>query len=119
MAEGLMRHHLGDRYEVHSAGTDPGTVHPLAIRVMAEVGIDISSSSSKHLDRFLDVEFDHVVTVCDNARENCPVVPGARLHQHHSFPDPAAVEGSEADQLQAFRDVRDELLVWIQMNFGT
>ena len=108
MAEGLLRHDAGDRYEVESAGTRPGTVRPEAIAVMREIGIDISGHRSKHVDAFGGQHFDLVITVCDHAQTACPVFPaGAR--RHHSFDDPAAVEGSLEARLEVFRRVRDEL----------
>lgn len=108
MGEGWVRHDLGDQVEVHSAGTQPSFVHPLAIRVMAESGIDISSHSSKSVEALKGLAFDLVVTVCDSARESCPILPGARKTLHQSFEDPAlAGDGEEA--LPVFRRVRDEI----------
>ena len=109
MAEGLLRHYSGDRFEAFSAGTEPGSLHPLAVRAMAELGIDISDHSPKPVDRFLDQSFDLVVTVCDQATETCPVFPGATRHLHWSFEDPSHVEGSEEERLEVFRRVRDEI----------
>ena len=114
MAEGFLRHLGGDRFEVFSAGTEPGFLHPLAIRVMAELGIDISKQFSKSLDRFLGEAFDFVITVCDQARETCPVFPRAARQLHWSFPDPSAVEGSEKERLEVFRRVRDEIAVCVR-----
>ena len=117
MAEALLRHLGGDQFAVYSAGTEPGYVQPLAIKAMAEVGIDISQARSKHVNEFIDQTFDYVITVCDRARETCPVFPGEPQRIHWSFPDPAAVEGTEEERLRAFRRVRDELTqrlrVWI------
>jgi len=109
MAEGLLRHFAGDRFEVESAGTKPSTVRREAIEVMKELGINITSHRSKHVDDLAAQEFDYVLTVCDNARESCPVFFGKAERLHHSFNDPAAVEGSEEKRLAAFRQVRDEL----------
>jgi arsenate reductase len=109
MAEGLMRQEGGGQYEVFSAGTKPGTVRSEAIAVMREVGIDISSHTSNHVDEFAGQEFDIVVTVCDNAKESCPVFPARTLRLHWPFEDPAAVEGSESVRLAAFRAARDQL----------
>lgn len=109
MGEGLFRHYLGDRFEVHSAGTRPSRVRPEAIAVMAELGIDISSHRSKPVEEFRDTEFRYVVTVCDHARESCPVLPGVAEHIHWSFADPAAVEGSEQERRDAFRRIRDQI----------
>ena len=109
MAEGLLRHLAGDEFEVASAGTIASFVRPQAIAVMAETGIDITSHRSKCLDEFRGTAFDYVITVCDNAAENCPVFPGAARRIHWSFDDPAEVQGSEEDILKVFRRVRDEI----------
>jgi arsenate reductase len=114
MAEGLLRHDGGGRFTVESAGTHPSRVRPEAIAAMREVGIDISGHRSKHLDEFAGVSFDYVVTVCDNAREACPIFPGATVRMHRSFEDPAAVEGSEQERLAAFRRVRDEIREYLK-----
>ena len=114
MAEGLLRHDAGDRFTVESAGTKPSTVRPEAITVMKEVGIDITSHRSKHVDEFAGQDFDYVVTVCDNAKASCPVFFGRAMRLHHSFNDPAAVEGSEEKRLGAFRTIRDELRSYLQ-----
>jgi arsenate reductase len=109
MAEGLLRHDGGDRFEVFSAGTHPGHVRPEAIEAMRELGIDISSHRSKSVDEFTNKEFDYVITVCDNAREHCPVFPGTTQRIHWSFDDPAAALGDEAARLAEFRRVRDQI----------
>ncbi|MEK6571047.1 MAG: arsenate reductase ArsC, partial [Bacteroidota bacterium] len=109
MAEGLLRSLGGNEYEVYSAGTHPSFVRPQAIQVMKEIGIDISSQYSKSLDQFVDQAFDFVITVCDNAKEMCPVFFGAKEMLHWSIKDPVEVWGSEEVQLQAFREARDEL----------
>ncbi|HTR34442.1 MAG TPA: arsenate reductase ArsC [Bryobacteraceae bacterium] len=109
MAEGLLRHDAGDRFEVSSAGTRPTQVRPEAIAAMQEIGIDISQHRSKSVDEFAGRAFDYVLTVCDNAKETCPVFPGHAVRLHHSFADPAAVEGSNETKLAAFRRVRDQL----------
>jgi len=109
MAEGLLRHDAGDRFEVLSAGTNPGQVRPEAIAVMRELGIDISGHRSKHVDEFAGESFDYVLTVCDNANESCPVYPGHTNRLHRSFDDPAAAQGSEPERLAVFRRVRDEI----------
>jgi arsenate reductase len=113
MAEGLLRHDGGDRFEVESAGTKPSTVRPEAIAVMRELGIDISTHRSKSVDEFTGQQFDCVITVCDNARDTCPVFPAAARTLHHSFEDPAAVTGSDEERLAAFRRVRDQLRAWL------
>lgn len=109
MADGLLRHQGGDRFEVYSAGTEPGSLHPLVIRAMAELGIDISSQSSELVDRFLGERFDFAITVCDQARETCPIFPGADHQLHWSLPVPAAVQGTEEERLDAFRSLRDQI----------
>ncbi|MGH9608460.1 MAG: arsenate reductase ArsC [Bryobacteraceae bacterium] len=110
MAEGLLRHDAGNRFEVESAGTKPGTVRPEAIAVMRELGIDISGHRSKHLDDFQGQRFDYVITVCDNAKESCPVFTGAVQRLHHGFDDPPPPShGSEEERVTIFRRVRDEL----------
>lgn len=111
MAEGLLRHIAGDRFEVESAGTIASFVRPQAIAAMAEIGIDISNQRSKCLDEFMDVPFDHVITVCDNAKESCPVFPGRAERIHWSFDDPAGAEGDAEAQIAVFRRVRDEIKV--------
>ena len=111
MAEGLLRACSGDRYAVFSAGTHPRGVHPLAIQVMREIGVDISEAAghrAKPLDEFVgQPPMDLVVTVCDDAAEECPFFPGARRQEHWGFPDPSAITGSETERLAAFRSVRD------------
>jgi len=114
MAEGLLRRLAGDRFEVFSAGTKPGTVRPEAIAVMNEIGIDISRHRSKHVDEFAGQTFDYVLTVCDNAKESCPVYPVGTKQVHQSFEDPAAVRGSEAERMDAFRRVRDHLSAYLK-----
>ena len=109
MAEGLMRHEAGDHFEVFSAGTRPTKIRPEAIAVMSEIGIDISSHRSKAVDEFTGQDFAYVITVCDNARDTCPVFPGAASRLHWPFEDPAAVEGPEDVRLAAFRAVRDQI----------
>ena len=109
MAEGLLRARAGDRFEVHSAGTEATHVRPLAIRAMAEAGIDISGQSSKTLERYLGEQWDYVITVCDDANESCPVFPGSAQRLHWSLPDPSRVTGTEDEQLAVYRAVRDDL----------
>jgi len=109
MAEGLLRHVGGTRYEVFSAGTKPVGMNPVAIEVMREEGIDISKQRSKSVAEFAGQEFATVITVCDNAAEECPVFPGAPQRVHWSLTDPAAVSGTKEEKLEAFRQVRDEL----------
>ena len=109
MAEGLLRHLAGDRFEAHSAGTEATQVRPLAIRAMDEIGVNISGQESKTLERYLREPFDHVITVCDDANESCPFFPGARNRLHWSFEDPSRAEGSEEERLAVFRLVRDRI----------
>ena len=109
MAEGLLRHDAGDRFEVFSAGTKPSQVRPEAIAAMGELGIDISGQRSKSVDEFTSQQFDCVLTVCDNAKESCPLFPGTADMIHHNFEDPAAFQGSEPERLALFRRVRDEI----------
>jgi arsenate reductase len=109
MAEGLLRHLGGGRFDVFSAGTEASTVRPLGIRAMAELGIDISGQESKTLERYLNQPFDSVITVCDQAHEACPVFYGARNRLHWSFPDPSTAAGSEPEQLAVYRQVRDAI----------
>lgn len=117
MAEGLLRERGNNHFEVHSAGSAPsGQVHPGAIQVMAEIGLDISGHRSKHLNEFLDKKFDYVLTVCDNAAEACPVFPGKAERRHRSFTDPAAAP--EAHQIAVFRRVRNEIAIWLDDLFA-
>src|SRR5216684_3043404 len=109
MAEGLLRHFGGGRFEAFSAGTEATHVRPLAIKAMAELGIDIAGQQSKTLDRYLNEPFDEVITVCDTAAEACPIFPGAVKRRHWSLEDPSKATGSEAEQLAVYRRVRDEL----------
>jgi len=110
LAEGLLRRALGDDFTVASAGSKPaGYVHPLAIRAMAEIGIDIAAHHSKHLDEFLSQKVETVITVCGNADQACPMFPGQMNRHHWGFDDPAHATGTEEEQMQVFRRVRDEI----------
>ena len=109
MAEGLLRWMAGDRFEVFSAGTKPSLVRPEAIAAMRELGVDITSHRSKSVDEFLGSEFDYVISVCDNAKESCPIFPAPTRRIHWSFEDPAAVEGDDATRLDSFRRIRDQI----------
>jgi len=109
MAEGLLRALGTDRFEAFSAGTEATHVRPLAVRAMAELGIDISGQESKRIERYLDESFDKVITVCDQANEACPVFFGAKERLHWSFADPSQATGTEADQLAVYRQVRDAI----------
>jgi arsenate reductase len=114
MAEGLLRTLGGGALEVESAGTKPSLVRPEAITAMAELGIDLSGHRSKSADEFANQPFDLVLTVCDNARETCPVYPGAKRLVHHSFEDPAHLQGTEEERVAAFRRVRDQIRVYFE-----
>jgi len=135
MAEGLLRHFYGERYEAYSAGSSPTRVHPLAIKVMAEIGIDISRQTSKSIEEFGNKDIDVVVTVCtDTANVICPfcspsitgerpeiiktTLPGARRYLRHGFSDPAEVDGSEEERIMAFRRTRDDIKKWILSYFS-
>jgi arsenate reductase len=109
MAEGLLRHDGGAQFEVASAGTKPSHVRSEAIAAMNEIGIDISGHGSKSVDEFAGQAFDYVITVCDNAKESCPIFPATTKRIHWSIDDPAAVQGSEEERLAEFRRVRDQL----------
>jgi arsenate reductase (thioredoxin) len=109
MAEGLLRHDAGDRFEVASAGVEPSHVRQEAIDVMREIGIDISEHHSKSVDEFAGQDFDYVITVCDNANRRCPIFPGNTKRVHWSFDDPARVEGDDERKLAVFRLVRDQI----------
>ena len=114
MAEGLLRHDAGERFDVESAGTKPGTVRPEAIAAMKELGIDISGHRSKHVDEFEGQRFDYVITVCDNAKESCPVFFGAVKRLHHSFDDPPPMsQGTDEERMAIFRRVRNELRAYL------
>lgn len=109
MAEGLLRQMANERFEVFSAGVEPTDVRPQAVEAMREIGVDLSGHRSKSVDEFAGQEFDYVITVCDNARERCPVFPGKTERLHWSFEDPAAAAGDEETRLSVFRRVRDEI----------
>jgi arsenate reductase len=109
MAEGLLRHDRGNEFDIESAGTGATFVRPETIQVMREIGIDFSHHRSKVVDEFADESFDYVLTVCDSAKESCPIFPGHGNRLHHYFDDPAAVQGSEEDRMAAFRKVRDQI----------
>lgn len=113
MAEGILRHDGGGRFEVESAGVNPNRVRPEAVEAMREIGIDISSHRSKSADEFVGQDFDYIITVCDNARETCPVFPGHAERIHHSFEDPPAPGAADPETtMDVFRRVRDEIREW-------
>ena len=109
MAEALLRRRGGDRFDVASAGTEARGVNPLAMRAMAEIGVDMNGHTSKTLERFLGERWNYVITVCDSANESCPMFPGASTRLHWSFDDPSAATGGEEERLHVFRRVRDEI----------
>lgn len=117
MAEGYLRHALPDQYEALSAGIEPKGLNPLAVEAMREIGIDISAHTSKDVVSLLGQPIPYVVTVCDNAKEHCPIFPGTWKFLHWSFDDPAAVEGTHDQKLAAFRKVRDQIVERIQREF--
>lgn len=109
MAEGFLHHMAGEKFEVYSAGTNPTKINPLAIKVMAEVGIDISSQYSKSVEEFLNQKFDMVITVCDHAKQTCPIFPNPYQKIHWNIKDPAEFQGSNKEKMDFFRKVRDEI----------
>ena len=117
IAEGIIKYLYGDQYEAFSAGIEPSKVHPYAIKVMEEIDIDISQYRSKSINEFLDSQFDHVVTVCDQAHESCPFFPGAKNYIHKGFDDPAQSRGTPEEILDIFRKTRDEIKNWIEKQF--
>ncbi len=109
MAEGLLRHLAGDRFQVASAGTHPAGLNPYAVEAMREIGVDISQHVSERVDTYLGETFDHVITVCDRAKESCPIFPGSPAQLHWSFEDPAAAQGTYEQRLAVFRTIRDQI----------
>ena len=116
MAEGILRSLYPKEHDVYSAGTEPTEVNSYAVKVMDEIGIDISQHTVKNIKEFVDEIFDYVITVCDQAKESCPFFPGRKII-HKSFPDPSRLEGSETEILEGFRAVRDEIMAWIASTF--
>ena len=121
MAEGLMRHHGGDIFDVYSAGLDAQGVNPHAIEVMKELGIDISKQESKNISVYLNkIDFDLLITVCSNADKNCPTIPGLKNRLHWGFDDPATIQGSNGIQIAKFREIRDfinsRIKNWLKLN---
>lgn len=115
MAEGLLRHDAGDRFEVFSAGVDPAmAVRPEAVSVMGELGIDLSGHRPKHVNGFANDNFDYVLTVCDHAREVCPIFPGKAVIIHHSFLDPGNSPGTPDEKIALFREVRDQIREYLR-----
>ncbi len=119
MAEGLLKIIYGDTYVIDSAGTHPSIVRPEAIDALAEIGIDISGNRSKSVDEFAGEKIGYVLTVCDNAKENCPYFPAETKLIHHAFEDPAQVKGDDEERLAAFRRVRDQIKMYIENDFAS
>ncbi len=117
MAEGLLKHICQNKFEIFSAGTKPSIVRPEAIKVLAEIGIDISKNRSKSVDEFTNQEVDYVLTVCDSTKENCPYFPAQTRLIHHSFADPAEVKGDEETRISAFRRARDQIQEFLNGSF--
>lgn len=117
MAEGLLRKLYGDVYDAYSAGIEPSVVRKEAIKVMKEIGIDISKQCSKSVEEFIEMKFDYVVTVCDHAKDTCPFFLGAENYIHKGFTDPSEFKGNENERLSIFREVRDEIKDWIERTF--
>ncbi len=113
MAEGLLKHICQGKYDVYSAGTKPSIVRPEAIKALKELDIDISNNRSKSIDEFADKKIDFILTVCDNARENCPYFPAQTKIIHHSFEDPADTVGDEETRVEAFRKIRNEIQTYL------
>jgi arsenate reductase len=118
MAEGFVKTLLGQHYDVYSGGTEPTAINPYAVKVMQEVGIDISDQYVKNVNDFVDRKIDYVVTVCDQAQDSCPFFPGAKTYIHKGFPDPSAFAGTEEEILEQIRKIRDEMKVWIVETFS-
>jgi len=117
MAEGLMNALYGSEYEAYSAGVTPTGINPYAVKVMSEIGIDISKHHSKSLEELQGKQFDYVVTVCDHAKESCPFFPGAKTTLHEGFEDPSKLTGTEDQVLAGFRRTRNEINEWLEKNF--
>jgi arsenate reductase len=117
MAEGLLKHITQNEYEIFSAGTKPSHVRPETVKVLAEIGIDISKNRSKSVDEFINQKIDYVLTVCDSAKEICPYFPAHTKLIHHSFTDPAEVKGDEEMRIEAFRETRDQIQKYLEDSF--
>ena len=117
MAEGLLKSLYGEHYEAYSAGSNPSSVNPFAVKVMGEVGVDISRNRSKSINEFEGMKFDHIVTVCNGEGEACPFFHGGETYLHKSFEDPVAVDGNLDEKINAFRKIRDEIKDWIKETF--
>ncbi len=117
IAEGLLKSLYGEYYDVKSAGSNPTALNPYAIKVLAEIGVDISENRSKNLKEFEDFQFDYVVTVCSGREQECPFFLGGIKYLHKSFEDPSVIEGSDPDKIEAFRRTRDEIKEWVTKTF--
>ncbi len=117
MAEAFLNRLFGDRYRASSGGTEPTSINPNAIAVMKELGYDLSGNRAKSVDDFLGEKFDLVVTLCSEAEESCPFIPGARAYEHHEFRDPGSCQGSENEVLDCVRRIRDEIREWVETRF--
>jgi arsenate reductase len=115
LAEALLKYTYGDFYDVYSAGSDPLEINPLTIKVLSEIGIDISQNKSKSLEKFQGQEFDYVVSLCEEGA--CPIFIGGKIHIHQGFPDPKEFNGDHASRLDSFRNLRDEIQIWIKKEF--
>lgn len=122
LAEGFLRFFSGDKAEIYSAGIETHGVNPKAVKVMDEIGIDISAHTSNNVNEYTDIDFDYVITVCDNAKESCPYFPSKAIKFHYNFPDPAKATGTEDEIMQEFRKVRDMVkdysLTFVKENFN-
>ena len=118
VAEGLLNALYGDRYVAFSAGTEPTKLNPYAVEVMSEIGIDISHHYSKSVEEFRNEDFDYVVTVCDSAKETCPIFSGGKKYLHETFEDPSDFKGTQDEVRLRFRHVRDQIEEWIRRTFG-
>ena len=119
MAEGLLNALYGDRYEAYSAGTEPSRVHPYAVTVMAEIGIDISTHHAKSMTEFLGrILLTSLPSICDAAKETCPFFSGAKQRVHQGFEDPSTFGGTDEERLKGFRRIRDEIKAWVEMRLG-
>ncbi len=116
IAEVYLNHFYGDRYEAYSAGTHPTSINPYVVRIMAEEGFDLREARSKNIEEFLDWDFDLVITVCDDARETCPIFPSGEFI-HKAFIDPSSLVGSENNLMERVREIRDEIKNWIKIYF--
>lgn len=117
IAEALTNKFKAATYEAYSAGTEPTMVNPYTVKVMAEIGIDVSGNQAKHVNVYKGRNFDYVVTVCDHAKETCPFFPGAKKYLHQGFTDPSTFTGDEEERLSGFRKLRDEIKNWVESTF--